>query len=118
MKILLRPARKGLPAETRTKSRWFVGEHTWGRLTTALNLPILDAVDVYDPTFDKEDATYIRKAGGNPLLIGGACNGVDQMVSMIASAGRNVLSDRRWSKGPPPSIIDGKSARRSSHGRV
>ena len=78
-----------------------VGERTWERLTTGLSLPILDAVDVYDPTFYKADATYVRKAGGNPLLIGGACNGVDQIVSMITSAARNVFLLRFHGHGAP-----------------
>ena len=48
-----------------------VGEMTWGRLTAGVSLPIVDSVDVWDPTFMSEDATYLQKAGANPLLIGG-----------------------------------------------
>jgi hypothetical protein len=83
------------------KTDGIVGEETWGRLTAALNLPIVDAVDIYDPTFDKEDATYIRKAGGNPLVIGGACNGVEQIVDMITHAGRDVFLLRFHGHGAP-----------------
>lgn len=76
------------------------GEKTWGRLTAGVSLPILDSVDVWDPTFLKEDATYIRKAGGNPLLIGGMCNGVEQAVSLLAGS-RNVFLLRFHGHGAP-----------------
>ena len=67
-----------------------VGEETWGRLAAGMSLPILDTIDVWDPTFLSEDATYIQQAKGNPLLIGGMCNGVEQAVSLLAGS-RNVF---------------------------
>ena len=77
-----------------------MGEKTWGRLTGGVNLPILDSVDIWDPTFLREDASYIRKAGGNPLLIGGMCNGVEQTVSLLAGS-RNVFLLRFHGHGAP-----------------
>jgi hypothetical protein len=78
-----------------------VGEKTWGRLTANVCLPILDAVDVYDPTFYQQDAKYVRKAGGHPLLMGGACNGVEQIVQLITQAGREVFLLRFHGHGAP-----------------
>lgn len=78
-----------------------VGKETWERLTAGLNLPIIDAVDIYDPTFETQDATYIRKAGGNPLVMGGACNGVEQVVNLITNGGRGVFLLRFHGHGAP-----------------
>jgi hypothetical protein len=79
-----------------------VGENTWTRLTAGVSLPILDSVDIWDPTFLREDAAYIKKAGGNPLLIGGMCNGVEQAVSMILAASPgNVFLLRFHGHGAP-----------------
>jgi hypothetical protein len=68
-----------------------VGEKTWTKLTIGVSLPILDAVDVWDPTFQREDASFIRKVGGSPLLIGGACNGVQQIINDIRSLATNLF---------------------------
>jgi hypothetical protein len=70
-------------------------------LTKDINLPIVDSIDVWDPTFMKEDASYIRRAGGNPILIGGMCNGVEQAVSEIVGRGRNVFLLRFHGHGAP-----------------
>jgi hypothetical protein len=78
-----------------------VGEKTWTKLTIGLSLPILDAVDVWDPTFQREDASFIRKVGGSPLLIGGACNGVQQMISDIRRSATNVFLLRFHGHGGP-----------------
>lgn len=67
-----------------------VGEETWGCIAKDFELPIVDTVDIWDPTFMKEDATYIQKVKGNPVLLGGMCNGVDQVVSLLQGA-RNVF---------------------------
>jgi len=77
-----------------------VGEKTWTRLTSGANLPILDSVDIWDPTFLKEDATYIQRARGNPSLIGGMCNGVEQAVSLL-SGSRGVFLLRFHGHGAP-----------------
>jgi Putative peptidoglycan binding domain len=78
-----------------------VGEKTWGRLTQGVRLPIIDSVDIYDPTFMSEDATYVRAAGGDPILLGGACNGVEQAVSLITQASREVFLLRFHGHGAP-----------------
>jgi Putative peptidoglycan binding domain len=78
-----------------------VGENTWRRLTTGLRLPILDSVDVWDPTFLREDARYIKKTGATPVMIGGACNGVEQVVSELSGAGSSVFLLRFHGHGAP-----------------
>jgi len=80
-----------------------VGEKTWGRLTSGVSLPIVDSVDIWDPTFFNEDATDVRKAGGNPLVMGGMCNGVEQAVSLLAPV-RNVFLLRFHGHGAPGGV--------------
>lgn len=87
-----------------------VGEDTWPRLTEGLDLPIVDCVDVFD-SFQKEEflrkkkkkeaaasadsyameVDDIRSAGGNPFVIGGMSNGVDQVISMICATARETF---------------------------
>lgn len=68
-----------------------VGEETWPRLVSNERLPIFDCVDVFDPDLQDSEAIDIRRAGGNPLVLGGMCNGVAQAVSLISSQARNVF---------------------------
>jgi hypothetical protein len=89
-----------------------VGQATWTRITAGVSLPIVDSIDIWDPTFLKEDATYIRKAGGNPLLIGGMCNGVEQAVTLLAGS-KNVFLLRFHGHGAP-----GVASVSSGHGEL
>jgi hypothetical protein len=89
-----------------------VGENTWTRLTAGVSLPILDSVDIWDPTFLREDAAYIKKAGGNPLLIGGMCNGVEQAVTLLGGS-RNVFLLRFHGHGAP-----GVASASTGHGEL
>jgi Putative peptidoglycan binding domain len=63
-----------------------VGVETWPRVSAGANLPIMDCIDVFDPLLVEDTETPILKAGGNPRVIGGMCNGVKQAVSMILAA--------------------------------
>jgi hypothetical protein len=64
-----------------------VGAKTWPRLTAHTSrLEIMDCVDVFDPSLWELETQDIRLAGGNPLLIGGMSNGVEQMVTQILQA--------------------------------
>jgi hypothetical protein len=87
-----------------------VGEKTWPKLVEGVELPIVDSVDVFD-SFQKEE--YLRKGekkkandssdslanevddiqsvGGNPFVIGGMSNGVQQVLSMISAASRDAF---------------------------
>jgi hypothetical protein len=87
-----------------------VGKHTWKRITAGLVLQIVDCVDVFD-TFQKEEflrakdykranemadsnaaeAHDIRAVGGKPLVIGGMCNGVAQVVSLISTTAKEAF---------------------------
>lgn len=59
----------------------------WNRLSAGANLQILDCVDVFDPRF-LATAGAIRSLGGDPTVIGGMCNGVEQAVIQILAAAR------------------------------
>lgn len=79
-----------------------VGPETWPRLSANANLPILDCIDIYDPLLVKDTETPIRQAGGDPRVLGGMCNGVEQAVSMIVSASPgNVFLLRFHGHGAP-----------------
>ena len=78
-----------------------VDETTWSRIATGANLPIFNAIDVWDQSLWDMEARDIRLVGGNSSLIGGACNGVEQMVSDICSRARNVFLLRFHGHGAP-----------------
>lgn len=68
-----------------------VGIQTWPRVSAGANLPVIDCVDVFDPSLYSLEVADIRRAGGDPVVIGGMCNGVEQAVSAIVGAGRSVF---------------------------
>jgi putative peptidoglycan binding protein len=68
-----------------------VGAQTWPRVSAGADLPIVDCIDVFDPSLQQLEANDIRRAGGNPVLIGGMCNGVEQAINQILGAGQNVF---------------------------
>ena len=62
-----------------------VSVQTWPRLVAnEQGFGVLDCIDIGD-MFDGE-VDYARSRGGNPLVIGGMSNGVEQAISMILSA--------------------------------
>jgi hypothetical protein len=64
-----------------------VGQDTWPRLVAGTNnLNIIDCIDVFDPSLLNLEARDIRRVGGNPILIGGMSNGVEQAISDICRA--------------------------------
>jgi hypothetical protein len=65
-----------------------IGIQTWPRLTqmTPNVMRIVDCVDVFDPSLYQLEAADIRGAGGDPILIGGMCNGVEQAITNIVSS--------------------------------
>ena len=80
-----------------------VGRETWPRISANAGLRIIDFIDVFDPSLYELEAQDIAALGGDPLMIGGACNGVEQAVSMIlqrAGAG-NVFLLRFHGHGAP-----------------
>jgi hypothetical protein len=65
-----------------------VGKNTWPRLVNVEDLPIIDCIDVFDPSLLNLEARDIRGAGGLPILVGGMCNGVEQAIADIVRAAR------------------------------
>lgn len=60
---------------------------TWERLCAGeRSLRIVDCVDVFDPSLYRLERADIQRAGGNPLLIGGMSNGVEQAISLIVGS--------------------------------
>ncbi|MBZ5564763.1 MAG: peptidoglycan-binding protein [Acidobacteriia bacterium] len=78
-----------------------VDQATWTRLVSGVDLPIVDCIDVWDRALWVMEQRDIRAVGGSPILIGGACNGVDQIVSDICSRARNVFLLRFHGHGAP-----------------
>jgi hypothetical protein len=70
-----------------------VGQQTWNSMTAGFRLPIIDCVDVWDDALYNLEVRDLQRAGGNPILIGGMCNGVEQAVEEIINAanGRNIF---------------------------
>lgn len=97
-----------------------VGQNTWPRLAAGTNnLAILDCIDVFDPDLLSLEASDIRRVGGNPLLIGGMSNGVEQAImdiSRAASAG-SVFLLRFHGHGAPgvAGISDGQGEIAGEH---
>lgn len=96
-----------------------VGQQTWSSMTAGFRLPIIDCVDVWDDALYNLEVRDLRRAGGNPILIGGMCNGVEQAVEEIirAANGRNVFLLRFHGHGNAgiASISDGEGEMGSGH---
>jgi hypothetical protein len=87
-----------------------VGKQTWPRLAEDTNLPILDCIDVCDPDLYQMELQDIRLVGGNPVVIGGMCNGVGQAVQDICAAagsGKVFLLRFHGHGSPGTAIISG-----------
>lgn len=79
-----------------------VGQNTWPRVSAGANLPIMDCIDIFDPSLMDLEMKDIQNAGGNPLVIGGMSNGVAQAVQMILGASPgNVFLLRFHGHGAP-----------------
>jgi hypothetical protein len=79
-----------------------VGENSWPRVSAGAALPIVDCIDIFDPSLSTLEGQDIRRAGGSPLLVAGMSNGVEQAVQMIlAASSRNVFLLRFHGHGAP-----------------
>jgi hypothetical protein len=83
-------------------------------------LRIIDHIDVFDPSLLQLEARDIRRAGGNPLLMGGMSNGVEQAVTNIISevgGARDVFLLRFHGHGAPgvAGISDGQGSIPGEH---
>jgi hypothetical protein len=96
-----------------------VGQQTWGSLSSGFRLPIIDCVDVWDDALYSHEVNDLRRAGGNPILIGGMSNGVEQAVEEIinAASGRNVFLLRFHGHGSEgvAGVSDGEGEVGSGH---
>src|SRR5690606_19601761 len=64
-----------------------VSVQTWPRLVDREpGFTVLDCIDVGDPSLYELEVGHARRHGGNPIVVGGMCNGVDQAISMICGA--------------------------------
>jgi hypothetical protein len=63
-----------------------VGVQTWPRVSVQADLPIMDCVDVFDPLLEEDTDKPLKSVGGDPVVVGGLCNGVEQAVNMILAA--------------------------------
>ncbi len=106
-------ARPGLTADGA------VGINTWPRISyTASNLKIVDCVDVFDPSLYRLETQDIIRAGGDPLLMGGASNGVEQAITnILATVGSGVFLLRFHGHGAPgvAGVSDGHGSIRGEH---
>lgn len=83
-----------------------VNRETWIRLTTGghlrLSLPVVDCIDVWDMSLYEMEREDILASGGDPILIGGMCNGVEQAVNeILRQAGSGVFLLRFHGHGAP-----------------
>jgi hypothetical protein len=90
-----------------------VGEQTWPRLCANETLPIVDCIDVFDPSLNDLEAKDITKVGGNPILIGGMSNGVEQAVTEIIRNANGVFLLRFHGHG-----AKGMAGISTGHGRT
>ena len=58
---------------------------TWQRLCAGEHLPILDVVDVCDPSLYNLEVKDLRWSGADPIQLGGMSNGVEQAIDLIRS---------------------------------
>lgn len=65
-----------------------VGKNTWAKLMDVSRLQTIDVVDGTDPSLVAMEASDIRNAGGDPIVVYGMSNGVDYVMSQIAMRAR------------------------------
>jgi len=97
-----------------------VERQTWSRLVAGYQLPIIDCIDVWDENLYQMEASDIRQAGGNPIIIGGMSNGLEAAVASIVreSQGRRTFLLRFHGHGSSgvASISDGHGEVGDGHG--
>jgi peptidoglycan hydrolase-like protein with peptidoglycan-binding domain len=62
-----------------------VGRSTWGELMDVSGFQTIDVVDGTDPSLVAMEATDIRNAGGDPIVVYGMSNGVEFVMQQIAA---------------------------------
>lgn len=65
-----------------------VGKNSWQKLTQVTGFQTIDVVDGTDPSLVSLEASDIRNAGGDPIIVFGMSNGIDFVMSQIAAKAR------------------------------
>ena len=84
-----------------------VGRNTWSRLIVGTGFRIVNAVDITDPDVLNTEGGDIRRAGGNPAVVGSMCNGIAQLVQeLVGRMGEtgNVVLLRLFGHGGPAAM--------------
>lgn len=63
-----------------------VNGYVWARLIHSDVLPIVDCIDVFDEILYNSQAKAVVDSGGDPLMIGGMSNGLQQIATSLGSA--------------------------------
>lgn len=74
------------------------------RMDAGSELPILDSVDVTDPSLSTMEVADITRAGGRVIQRAGMSNGVGQAIQDIVSQGSNLFLLRMHGHGAPGNI--------------
>jgi hypothetical protein len=104
--------------------RGIVGSKTWKALAEMEGLATIDALDITDPDILEAEGSAIRNAGGMPILTGGMCNGVNQVIQSVRlEAGRlggKIILLRFYGHGAPATVgvSDGVGSVRLGNRRV
>ena len=78
-----------------------IGRNTWGRLKNQERLPIIDCIDIFDPDLYTSERHFLTAVGGDPITLGGMCNGIEQAVSDIMTRSRSIFLLRFHGHGAP-----------------
>lgn len=65
-----------------------IGDGSWNQFMSVSNFQTIDVVDGTDPSLVALEATDVRAAGGNPIVVFGMSNGIEVMVSQVTARGR------------------------------
>jgi len=66
-----------------------VGRRTWDKLMQTTNAQTIDVVDGTDPSLVALEASDIRSAGGDPIVVYGMSNGVQYIMGQILARARH-----------------------------
>lgn len=70
------------------KGDGYIGPKTWGSFESVSGFQTIDVVDGTDSSLVTLEATDIRRAGGDPIVVFGMSNGLEFVMRQIAQRGR------------------------------
>lgn len=65
-----------------------IGNNTWNQFMTVSGFQTIDVVDGTDPSLVNLEASDIRQAGGDPIVVFGMSNGIQFVTDQIVARGR------------------------------